>query len=109
MPRPYPAEFRRRAIALVRAGRSVAQVAVDLDVTQTAIYNWIKQDKIDRGEVPGRSTAESKELVRARRRIRELENEIEILRRAHLLLGAEAARPKGSTRRSTPSLPPGSA
>lgn len=109
MPRPYPPEFRRRSIALVRAGRSVAQVAVDLEVTPAAIYNWIKQDKIDRGEVPGRSTAESKELVRARRRIRELENEIEILRRAHLLLGAEAARPKGSTRRSTPSLPPGSA
>lgn len=109
MPRPYPEEFRRRAIALVRAGRSVAQVALDLEVTQAAIYNWIKQDKIDRGDLPGRTTTESKELVSARRRIRDLENEVEILRRAHALLGAQAGRPKGSTWRSTSSLPPGSA
>lgn len=108
MPRAYPAEFRRRAIALVKAGRSVAQVASDLEVTEAAIYNWIKQAKIDAGELPGRTTVESKELVRANRRIRELEAEVEILRRAHLLLGSEAARPKGFTRRSTPLLPPGS-
>jgi transposase len=109
MPRAYPAEFRRRAVALVKAGRSVAQAALDLDVTQTTIYNWVKQDRIDSGELPGRTTAESKELVKARRRIRELETEVEILRRANALLGSGAARPKGSTRRSTSSLPPGSA
>jgi transposase len=41
---------------------------------------------------------ESKELVRARRRIRELETEVEILRRAHELLGKDVLRPKGPTR-----------
>ena len=82
MPTSYPAEFRRR----------------DLDVTTTTIYNWVKQDRIDRGEIPGVSTKESKELVRARRRIRELETEVEILRRANELLGKDVVRPKGSTR-----------
>jgi len=65
MPTSYPAEFRRRAIALVRSGWSVTKTAHDLDVT-TTIYNWVKQDRIDRGEIPGMSTKESKELVTAR-------------------------------------------
>jgi transposase len=98
MPASYPAEFRRRAIALVRSGWSVTRTAHDLDVTSTTIYNWVKQDRIDRGEVPGVSTKESKELVKARRRIRELEAEVEILRRAHELLGKDTIRPKGFTR-----------
>ena len=108
MPRAYSAEFRRRAIALVKAGRSVAQVACDLEVTQAAIYNWIKQAKIDAGELPGRTTSESRELVRANRRTGERETEIEILRRAHVLLGSQATRPKRSTRRSTFLSEPGS-
>ena len=108
MPRPYPPEFRRRAIALVKSGRTVAKTAIDLDITQATIYAWIKQDRIDRGEIPGRTTEESKELRKARRRIRELEDEVEILRRANQLLGPDAARPKGFTRRSTSSSTPGS-
>jgi hypothetical protein len=43
-------------------------------------------------------TAESRELRKAHRRIRELEAEVEILRRANTMLGAEARHPKGSTR-----------
>lgn len=98
MPTSYPSEFRRRAIALVRSGWSVTKTAHDLDVTTTTIYNWVKQDRIDRGEIAGVLTKESKELVRARRRIRELETEVEILRRAHELLGKDVLRPKGPTR-----------
>ena len=98
MPRAYPAEFRRRAIALVEAGQSVAKTAADLGITDSALYHWIKQDKIDRGLMPGRTTVESKELRRSRKRIRELEAEVEILRRANELLGTDAKRPKGPTR-----------
>ena len=109
MPRPYPPELRRRAIALVKSGRTVAKTAVDLDITQATIYTWIKQDRIDLGEIPGLTTEESKELQKARRWIRELEDEVEILRRANQLLGSDAARPKGFTRSSTSSSRPGSA
>lgn len=98
MPRSHPAEFRRRAIALVEAGQSVAKTAADLGITDSALYHWIKQDKIDRGLIPGRTTLESKELRRARKWIRELEAEVEILRRANELLGSDGQRPKGSTR-----------
>lgn len=82
MPRPYPPEFRRRAIAFVDSGRTGAKTAIDLDIIQATIYVWIKQDRIDRGEIPGRTTEESQELRRARRPLRELEAEVEILRRA---------------------------
>ena len=101
MPASYPAEFRRRAIALVRSGRSVSKTAHDLDVAPATLYNWIEQDRIDHGEIPGVSTMESKELVRARRRIRELETGVEVLRRANELLGKDLLRPKGSMGVST--------
>jgi len=84
----------------------VTKTAHDLGVTSTTLYNWVKQDRIDKGETPGVSTTESKELLKARRRIRELEAEVVILRKAHEML-AKDARPKASTRSSTPSLRPG--
>lgn len=98
MPRKYPDEFRQRAVALVHAGTSVPKAADDLGITNTCLYNWMKQDRIDRGEIPGRTTVESRELRKARRRIRELEDEVQILRRANAMLGNQARRPKGSTR-----------
>ena len=98
MPRKYPDEFRSRAVALVRAGQTVAKAADDLDITSSCLYGWVKQDRINRGEIPGVSTAESRELCKAKRRIRELEDEVEILRRANALLGSSAHHPKGSTR-----------
>ena len=99
MPRKYPDEFRRRAVALVRAGQRVTKTASDLGITDTCLYNWVRQDRIDRGEIPGTAmTAESRELRKAQRPIRELEAEVEILRRANVMLGAEERYPKGSTR-----------
>ncbi len=50
MGRPgYPAEFRRKVLDLLAAGRSVASVAHDLDVSDQTIYNWRSEDRIDRG------------------------------------------------------------
>ena len=80
--RGHPPELRRRAVALVEAGRKVRDVARDLGVTEQSIYAWRKQDRIDRGLVPGVSSAEQAELAAARRRIRELETELEVARRA---------------------------
>jgi transposase-like protein len=97
VPRAYAPEFRRRAIDLVRAGRSVAEVAGDLLLCAGTLYRWMAQDRIDRGERPGLSTADRGELARSRRRITELESELEITRKASALF-AEGVPPKGSTR-----------
>lgn len=99
MPRSYPAEFRARSVALIRAGRSVREVALLVGVSEQALYGWRRQDRIDRGEVSGVSSVEFAELVAARRRIRELEVELAIHRRAAELL-KEVVPPKGVLRRS---------
>ena len=94
MPRSYPAEFRRKVLDLVEAGRPVAEIADQLGVTGQTIYNWRNQDLIDRGLRPGVSTAESAELTAARRRIREPKTELAVTQRANELL-REQADPKG--------------
>ncbi len=95
----YPAEFRRRALDLVAAGKTVAEVARLLEVSDQSIYSWRRQEQIDSGEVPGLSSAEREELRAARLRIRTLEAELAVHRRAAELL-KEEVRPKGGSRRS---------
>jgi transposase-like protein len=98
--RGYPEEFRRRVLDLIAAGRKVAQVADDLGISEQTIYTWRRQDRIDRGLEAGLSSAEKAELVAARKRIRELEAEVAVHRRATELL-KEKADPKGGSRPST--------
>ncbi|MFI6772216.1 transposase [Nocardia sp. NPDC050412] len=86
MAKRYPEEFRRKVLDLVAAGRPVAQVAADLDISDQTIYTWRKQELIDTGQVPGLTRGEQSELSAAKKRIRELENEVAILRRARELL-----------------------
>ena len=97
MPRAYPAEFRLRAVALVRSGKSISKTAQDLGVSDGSLYAWVRQDRIDRGEIAGTSSIENSELKRMRKRVRELEMEVEILRRAEILL-KDINDPKGFTR-----------
>lgn len=97
--RGYPPEFRRRVLDLVEAGRKVADVAHDLGISDQTIYNWRRQDRIDRGLETGLTTAEKAELAAARKRIRELEAEVAVHRRATELLKDDAD-PKGGSRPS---------
>ena len=94
--RGYPAEFRRRVVDLLAAGRKVADVARDLGISEQAVYTWRRQEQIDRRLVPGLSTAERAELAAAKRRIHELEAELAVHRRAAELL-KEQADPKGGS------------
>lgn len=99
MPRPYPPEFRERAIALVREGRQVEQTAADLHIHEVTLHSWLRQDDINQGLRPGRSTSEDAELRAARGRIRQLEQELEIVKRASKWLSEEErVDPKGRTR-----------
>ena len=97
MPRTYDAEFRRRVVELVWAGRPVRVVAAELGLAEATVYRWKAQDLIDRGMRPGTSTREQGELAAAKRRIQELETELALVKRAAALF-EEGVRPKPSTR-----------
>jgi len=97
--RGYPPEFRRKVLDLLEEGRSVAQVAHDLDISEQSIYTWRRQDRVDRGFVPGLTSKEKAGLTAANKRIAELETELKAARRAVELLREEAS-PKGVSRRS---------
>jgi len=87
---PYPEEFRRDAVGLVRAGRSIKDVADSLGVSQQSLRNWVKQDQLNRRERDdGLSDDEKAELRELRKRVRRLEQEREILKRAAAFFARE--------------------
>lgn len=85
MPRPFPPEFRRRAVALVRAGKPITTAAVELGMSAAAIHTGLA-GQINRGERPGVTTSKSIELAKAKKRIRQLGEEAAILKKASKLL-----------------------
>ena len=82
MPKPYPPAFRRQALDLIGSGRTARDVAASLGIAESCLYRWKSRDLVDRGLKAGTSTRESTELVAAKRRIRDLEEEVKILRKA---------------------------
>lgn len=86
---PYPEEFRREAVALIRSGqRTLAEASASLGVSQQTLRNWLKQEAVDAGQAEGVSSEEREELRRLRRENRILREEREILKKVSLAAGA---------------------
>ena len=98
MPRRYPAEVRRQLIELGRSGTKVAQLAETFGMSDATIYTWLKQERIDRGEVPGLTTEEALDLAAAKRRIKQLETELAVSRKVNEVFLEGDLPPKGSSR-----------
>ena len=97
MPKPYPQEFRDDVVKVARNrpdGTTLEQIADDFGIHPMTLSKWLRQAAIDDGERAGVTAAESAELREARKRIRLLEQENEVLRRAAAYLG-KANIPKG--------------
>ncbi|MDG4795526.1 transposase [Micromonospora sp. WMMD1082] len=105
MPRRYPPEFRRKVLELLKAGRSVAELVRDLEISDQTIYNWRRQELIDTGRMPGVASSDQAELVAARRRIPELETELAVHRRAAELLKEVVPPGTGPSRPATAAQP----
>ena len=98
MPRKYSAEVRRQVIDLARSGTRVAQLVDAFGASQATIYNWLNQDKIDRGEIEGENTEQTSELAAAKRRIKQLETDLAVSRKVNEVFLEQGLPPKGSTR-----------
>ncbi|GAB2986625.1 transposase [Frigoribacterium salinisoli] len=83
MAKPYPREFRDDFVAVARKGQApLSQIAKDFGISEGSLTNWMKQADIEDGRRPGLTDADRAELRDARKRIRLLEQENEVLRRA---------------------------
>ena len=97
MPKPYPREFRDDVVRVARkrdAGVTLEQVAADFGIHAMTLSKWLRQTAIDDGAKPGVTTTEAAELRAARRRIKLLEQENEVLRRAAAYLSQANLSPK---------------
>ena len=79
---PYPREFRRRMVELVRAGRTPESLAKEFEPSAVSIRKWVEQADTDDGKSDGLTTEERAELQKLRRENRVLREEKEILRKA---------------------------
>jgi transposase len=79
---PYPAEFRRQMVELVRAGRTPEELSREFEPSAQAIWNWVRQAERDEGRRDGLTSAERDEIARLRRENRQLRQERDILAKA---------------------------
>ena len=101
MPAPYPQEFRDDVVRVSRAredGVTLAQIAKDFGVHEMTLSKWMRQADVEDGEKSGTTKAESAENRELKKRIRLLEQENEVLRRAAAYLSQANLPGKGSTR-----------
>jgi transposase len=88
--RSFSPEFKTEVVELCRTGdRSIGQVARDLDLTETAVREWVRRADIDAGRREGLTTAEREELATLRRENRVLREERDILKRATAFFARE--------------------
>jgi transposase len=89
---PYPPEFRRQAVELVRSGTPLKQVAAELGVSEQTLRNWRRRQEVDAGRAEGLTSEEREELRRLRRENRRLQQERDILKAAAAFFARETDR-----------------
>lgn len=80
---PYPAEYRRRMLDLIRSGRTPESLEKEFGLSAQTVRNWVRQADLDAGRrSDGLTTDEREELARLRRENKRLLEEREILKKA---------------------------
>ncbi len=95
---PYPPEFRRQMVELVRSGRTPEELAREFEPTAQSIWNWFRQAERDDGarKDGGVTSPEREELTKLRRENHRLRQERDILAKAAAWFARERT-PNGSS------------
>ena len=80
-PRVYPPEFRQQVLELIRSGKSANAVATEYQISRQTLTNWLKLDA-QASSGNGLSKQERDEVLALRKRVRQLEIERDILKKA---------------------------
>jgi transposase-like protein len=100
MPRHYPAELRRQTCERMLAGEAIRDLVEELGISEATLQRWKRQALIDTGRRPGVLSYAADPLAQARLRIKELEDELELVKKASELYEQGRADPKASSRLS---------
>ncbi len=98
MPKQYSAQLRREVCERMLAGEAVLDLAKELDIGFSTLYRWKRQALVDIGQAPGTKRVEADMLAQARRRIKDLEGELALVKAASRLFEETTHDPKASTR-----------
>ncbi|GAB2622281.1 hypothetical protein GCM10009696_30160 [Kocuria himachalensis] len=83
MSQPYPVEFRRDVVAVARKHEApLAQIAKDFGISEATLHSWLRKADVEDGITPGTTDAEAAEIRALKKRMRLLEQENEVMRRA---------------------------
>ncbi len=84
----YDDEFKRNAVRKVLDGQSVRSVSQELGVNESQVHKW-KRAALQNGDGQ-QSGTELAEIEALKKQNRELEQEVEILKKAALIFGRES-------------------
>lgn len=101
MTNAYPMEFRRDVVQVARnrePGVTLEKIAADFGIHPITLSTWLKRADIENGVKPGTTSTQSAELREANKRIRLLEQEAEVLKRALAYVSQGSLPGKGITR-----------
>ena len=90
--RSFSDEFKAETVKLVRGSdKSIGTIAKELDLTETALRDWVRQAEVDagHGRAGALTTDEREELARLRRDVKRLQMERDILKKATAFFAKE--------------------
>ena len=83
MLKAYPEQFRRDVVSVARRREyPLAQIASDFGISESCLHRWLKDADVEEGVRDGMTAAERDELRESCKRLKVLEQENDILRRA---------------------------